>query len=136
MPARTFDFPNGPGAAPVDRRFRRIFPNKLVIRRRQELAEERWKVLSNKILAYIRARRFCICLWQHGARRRLAMHVLIRRIDVSDVRLLAYKEADILRLTPIDVQPNNHLSIERRSFDRFLMSCFEKHDEKVFGMIV
>ena len=64
------------------------------------------------------------------------MHVLIRRIDVSDVRLHAYKEADILRLTPRDVQPNNHLSIERRSFDRFLMSCFEKHDEKVFGMIV
>ena len=64
------------------------------------------------------------------------MHVLIRRIDVSDVRLHAYKEADILRLTPRDVQPNNHLSIERRSLHRFLTSCFEKHDEKVFGMIV
>ena len=64
------------------------------------------------------------------------MHVLIRRIDVSDVRLHAYKEADILRLTPRDVQPNNHLSIERRSLHRFLMSYFEKHDEKVFGMIV
>ena len=64
------------------------------------------------------------------------MHVLIRRIDVSDVRLHAYKEADILRLTPRDVQPNNRLSIERRRRSDRIVSRFEDYDEKVFGIIV
>ena len=80
---------------------------------KQRLTKLRWKVLSSNMFAYIRARRLCIHLWKQSARRRLVMFALTRRIDVSDLRLLIYKEADILRLTPKDVVPNKELSIGR-----------------------
>ena len=111
-------------------RFHRYSTNKEA---KQRLAKLHWKVVSNNVLAYIRARRFCVYLWQQSARRRLVMFALTHRIDMSDLRLLIYKEADILRLTPKDVLPNKQLSIERRLC---IMRNIEKHDEKVFSMIV